>query len=79
VGTGGSLPGVRRQEHEADHSPPSSAEVKNAWSCTYIATYVVMSWCLVKHRDSFNFTTFIIMKFFFAEKGLIGDEIQQNI
>jgi hypothetical protein len=21
-------------EHEADHSPPSSAEVKKAWSCT---------------------------------------------
>jgi hypothetical protein len=26
--------GVKRQEREADHSPPSSAEVKNAWNCT---------------------------------------------
>jgi len=25
--------GVKRQVHEADHSPLSSAEVKNAWSC----------------------------------------------
>jgi hypothetical protein len=26
--------GVKRQGREADHSPPSSAEVKNAWSYT---------------------------------------------
>jgi hypothetical protein len=29
MGTGGSFPEVKRQEREADHSPPSSAEVKN--------------------------------------------------
>jgi hypothetical protein len=28
--------GVKRPGREADHSPPSSAEVKNAWSCTSI-------------------------------------------
>jgi hypothetical protein len=26
--------GVKRPGHEADHSPPSSAEVKNAWNYT---------------------------------------------
>jgi hypothetical protein len=26
--------GVKRPVSEADHSPPSSAEFKNAWSCT---------------------------------------------
>jgi hypothetical protein len=26
--------GVKRPEREADHSPPSSAEVKDAWSYT---------------------------------------------
>jgi hypothetical protein len=26
--------GVKRPEREADHSPPSRAEVKNAWSYT---------------------------------------------
>jgi hypothetical protein len=26
--------GVKRSGHEADHSPPSNAEVKNAWSYT---------------------------------------------
>jgi hypothetical protein len=34
MGTRGSLPGEKRPEREADHSPPSSAEVKNAWSYT---------------------------------------------
>jgi hypothetical protein len=31
-GFGSSLLGVKRPERETDHSPPSSAEVKNAWS-----------------------------------------------
>jgi hypothetical protein len=47
---------VRRPGREADHSPPSSAEVKNAWSYTSTPQYVFMTWCLVKHRDNFTFT-----------------------
>jgi hypothetical protein len=34
---------IMRPGREADHSPPSSADVKNAW-------------CLVTHRDIFTFT-----------------------
>jgi hypothetical protein len=34
MGTGALTPGVKRPEREAKHSPPSSAEVKNAWSYT---------------------------------------------
>jgi len=34
MGTGISYPGVKRLGREADHLPPSSAEVKNVWSCT---------------------------------------------
>jgi hypothetical protein len=30
-------PWVKRSVREADHSPPSSAEVKNAWSYTSIS------------------------------------------
>jgi hypothetical protein len=47
---------VKRPGREADHSPPSSAEVKNA--CSYISTpqYAFMAWCFVKHRDNFIFT-----------------------
>jgi hypothetical protein len=33
MGTDGPFPGVRRPEREADHSPPSSADVKNASNC----------------------------------------------
>jgi hypothetical protein len=46
--------GVKRPGREADHSPPSSAEVKNAWSYTSTPPYVFMAWCLVKHRDNFT-------------------------
>ena len=31
----GTFPGVRQQWRVADHSPPSSAEVTNEWSCTF--------------------------------------------
>jgi hypothetical protein len=42
--------GVKRQEREADHSPPSSAGVKNEWSYTSAPPYVFKVLCLVKHR-----------------------------
>jgi hypothetical protein len=35
--------------HEADHSSPSSTEVKNAWSYTSTSIYV-FTMCLIKHR-----------------------------
>jgi len=34
VGTRGSFLGVKRPGREADHSPPSNADVKYAWSFT---------------------------------------------
>jgi hypothetical protein len=43
--------GVEWPGHEADHSPPSGAEVKNIWSYTSMPEYFFMAWCLVKHRD----------------------------
>jgi hypothetical protein len=46
---------VKRPGREADHPPPSSAEVENAWSYTSTPQYVFMVWCLVKHRDNFIF------------------------
>jgi hypothetical protein len=42
----GLFPRVKGPEREADHSHPSSAEVKNAWSCTFASPYF-MAWCLV--------------------------------
>jgi hypothetical protein len=32
VGDGGFSPGVKRPEHEADHLPPASVEVKKMWN-----------------------------------------------
>jgi hypothetical protein len=40
--------GVKRPEREADHSPPSSAEVKNAWSYTSAPQHAFMAWRSVK-------------------------------
>jgi hypothetical protein len=53
MGTGGSFPGVKQPGCEADHSPPSNAEVKNAWSYTSNPQHAFVAWCLVKHRDNF--------------------------
>jgi hypothetical protein len=46
--------GVKRPRREGDHSPPYSAEIKNAWSYTSTPQYIFVAWCLVKHRDDLN-------------------------
>jgi hypothetical protein len=43
MGTREFFSGVKRPGREADHSPPSSAEVKNAWSYTSTPQYVFMA------------------------------------
>jgi len=40
--------GVKRRGGEADHSSPSSAEVKKAWSYTSTPQYALLVWCSVK-------------------------------
>jgi hypothetical protein len=42
MGTGGSFPGG-----EADHSPPTSAEVKETWICTYTPPDAFTAQCLI--------------------------------
>jgi hypothetical protein len=54
VGTRGSFLGVKRPGREADHSHPSSAEVKNAWSYTSVPQYAFMVWCSVKKGCGFH-------------------------
>jgi hypothetical protein len=56
MGTGTSSSEVKRAGREADHSPPSSVEVENAWSYTSTPEYVFVAWYLVKHRENFTFT-----------------------
>jgi hypothetical protein len=49
-------PGINRPGREADHSPPSSTEVKRiTGAIPPFPPYVFMAWCLVKHRDNFTF------------------------
>jgi hypothetical protein len=43
VGTGGCFPGVKRAVREADHSPPTSAEVKKMWIYTSTPPYAFMA------------------------------------
>jgi hypothetical protein len=47
---------LKQPRREADHSPLSSVEVKNAWRHTSTPQYVFMAWYLVKHGDNFTFT-----------------------
>jgi hypothetical protein len=61
--------GVKWQGREADHSPPSSAEVKE-WLELYIHSPNTPSWrgAELKHRDNFTFTfalLFYIYQHFF--------------
>jgi hypothetical protein len=39
----GCHPGVKRLGRAVDRSPPSSAEIKNEWSCTSVPLYVIMA------------------------------------
>jgi hypothetical protein len=43
MGTGGSFPGVKRPGREADHSPPTSAAVKEMWIYTSTTPYAFMA------------------------------------
>jgi hypothetical protein len=60
MGTGGSFPGVKRQGREADHSPPTSAEVKKMWIYTSTPPFVFMAECLISYAQGqlylFSFT-----------------------
>jgi hypothetical protein len=47
---------VKRPGREADHSPPSSVEVNNAWSYTPTPTISLMAWCSVKASYLFRVT-----------------------
>jgi hypothetical protein len=47
MGTGTLSPGVKRQGSEADHSPPTSVEVKRTWVYTSTPSYVFMAQCLI--------------------------------
>jgi hypothetical protein len=61
MGVRGSFPGVKRPGRDADHSPPSSSEVKECVEL-YLHSSTTPSWrgSQLKHRNNFTFTfTFV--------------------
>jgi predicted dehydrogenase len=46
---------VKWSGYEADHSPPTTAEVKNCGLITSTLKHIFMAWCLIKHRGNFTF------------------------
>jgi hypothetical protein len=44
MGTGAVSPGIKQSGLEADHSPPTSAEVKKTWVYTSTPPYVFKDW-----------------------------------
>jgi hypothetical protein len=48
------FPTVNRPVREADHSPPPTAEVKNAWNYTSAPQYAFMAWCSVKAQGQLH-------------------------
>jgi len=46
--------GLNWPGNEANHSPPSSVEVKNVWSYISDPSYVFIAWYVIKHRDNFT-------------------------
>jgi hypothetical protein len=50
------FPGEKQTEHEAENTPPSIAEVKNAWSFTCTPPYVFGTCYLIRHMDNSAFT-----------------------
>jgi hypothetical protein len=55
--TGGFFPGEKRPGRKVDQLPPSSAEVKNAWSYTSTSPYVLRALCFFKRKDNFILPT----------------------
>jgi hypothetical protein len=45
-------PGVKRLGREADHSPPTTADVEKTWICTSTPPYAFMARCLLKNKKN---------------------------
>jgi hypothetical protein len=63
MGTGNSFPGVKRQRREADHSPPSSADVSNGGDTPSLAHTFFIAYCLINYAQDVTCFTLILMDF----------------
>jgi len=62
--------GVKQPGREADHSSPSSVEVKNAWSYTTTPQYAFIALWLVKYKDNFTFISWVAEWLSASQEGL---------
>jgi hypothetical protein len=44
-------PELKRPGREADHSPPTTGEVKKTWLYTSTPPYAFMAWCLISQVE----------------------------
>jgi hypothetical protein len=65
---GALFPVEKQQRCEADHSPPYSAQIKNAWSCASTPSYVFMACSMIKHRDIPEYKTVVHCLLTFGKK-----------
>jgi hypothetical protein len=42
---------VKWPRHDAIHSPPYTAKVRNAWNYTFTPPHIFKAWCLTECRD----------------------------
>jgi hypothetical protein len=53
-----SSPVIKRPKREAEQSPPSSTEIRNAWRYTSTSQRIFTAWCVIRHRGIFAFTVY---------------------
>jgi hypothetical protein len=63
IGTRDFSLGIKLPRRVADHSPPSNADVKNAWSYTFTPQYVFMAWCLAQGKLYIDMSGCILKRF----------------
>jgi hypothetical protein len=59
-GTGALSPGVKRQGRGADHSPPTSTEIKTMWIYTSTPPYAFMTDCLIRYAKGQLYPTYTL-------------------
>jgi hypothetical protein len=72
------VPEVKRPGDRADHSPQSTAVVKNpwrkhSWSYTSTSPNVFMLWCLTKHKNNFTLIGFEVLKVLVMKSSVFWD------
>jgi hypothetical protein len=52
--------GIKQPGHEADHTPPSTADIKNGGANLH-SPYIFMAWCLIKQKYNLMLQILLLM------------------